>query len=87
MNDPKPWEDFEAYRMQLRLRRLEQEKRLSEDWYSLRHSWEKNGEWIRQQVQLFSEGKTDNLIWGPVGRLAIDLIRQKLFGSKNSERT
>ena len=81
MTDPKPWEDFETYRMQLRLRRLEQEKRLTEDWRSLRHSWEENGEWIRQQVKIFTEGKTENLIWGPVGRFAIDLLRQKLFGS------
>lgn len=81
MTDPKPWEDFDAYRTQLRLRRLEQEKRMSDDWHSLRHSWEKNGEWIRQQVQLFSEGKTENLLLGPIGKLAIDLIRHKLFGS------
>jgi len=81
MTDPKPWEDFDAYRMQLRLRRLEQEKRLSDDWDSLRHSWEKNGEWIRQQVQALSQGKADGLIWGPVGRFAIDLIRHKLFSN------
>lgn len=81
MSDPTPWKDFEAYKSQLRLRRLEQEKRLSDDWHSLRHSWEKNGDWIRQQVHFFSEGKTEHLILGPVGRLAIDLIRKKLFGS------
>ncbi len=79
MATPKPWQDFEAYRLQLKLRRLEQEKRLSEDWNSLRHSWQENGEWIRKQVTALSSGKTENLIWGPVGRILVDLIRQKLF--------
>ena len=62
MTDPKPWEDFDAYRTQLRLRRLEQEKCISEDWTSLRHSWEENSEWIRQQVKIFTEGKTESQI-------------------------
>lgn len=81
MKHPKPWEDFETYRLQLKLRRLEQEKRLSDDWHSLRHGWQENGEWIRKQVEMLSSGKTESLIWGPIGRLAIDLIRDKLFGA------
>ncbi|MFM7671837.1 MAG: hypothetical protein ACKO6Q_04515 [Bacteroidota bacterium] len=84
MNSPKPWEDFESYKRQLRLRRQEQEKRLADDWDSLRHSWKENGEWIRKQVKSISSGHTDNLIWGPVGRLLVDLIRSKLFRSNKS---
>jgi len=82
MNKPKPWEDFEGFQMQLKLRRLEQEKRMTEDWHSLRRSWQENGDWVRKQVEAFSSGHTENLIWGPVGRLLIDLVRTKLFHSK-----
>ena len=82
MNNPTPWEDFETYKLQLKLRRLEQEKRIQEDWDSLRHSWNENGEWIRKQADLLSNGKAESLIWGPVGRFVIDLIRDKLFRSK-----
>jgi hypothetical protein len=84
MKNPKPWEDFDTYRLQLKIRRLEQEKRLSEDWQSLRNSWKENGEWIRKQAQLLSSGESGQLIWGPVGRFVFDLIRTKLFRSKKN---
>jgi hypothetical protein len=83
MSSPKPWEDFETYKLHLKLRRLEQEKRLREDWDSLGRSWKENGEWIRKQADLLSGAKAENLIWGPVGRFVIDLVRDKLFRSKN----
>lgn len=84
MSKQKPWEDFEHYQLTLKLRQVEQEKRLSDNWNSLRHSWKENGAWIREQVEAFSSGKTENLIWGPVGRLLIDLVRSKLFHSKKN---
>ena len=86
MTNPKPWEDFETYRLQLKLRRLEQEKRMSEDWQSLQNSWQENGEWIRKQVELFSSGKKENLIWGPLGRFAIDLLRDKFFRAAEKKK-
>lgn len=81
MNKSKPWEDFEGYRLQLQRRRLEQEQRMTEDWHSLRRSWQENGDWVRKQVETLSSGQPENLIWGPVGRFLFDLVRSKLFHS------
>ena len=44
MTTPKPWEDFEGYQLQLKVKRLETEKRLRENWHSLRRSAEQGGE-------------------------------------------
>lgn len=86
MKDLKPWEDFDTYRLQLKLRRLEQEKRLTNDWHALRNSWQENGEWIRKQVEVLSSGKTETLIWGPLGRFAIDLLRDKFFRAAEKKK-
>lgn len=81
--DPKPWTDFEGYRLHLKVRRLEQEKRLRENWHSLRGSWESGGQ-ILEKIRSVSSESSSNLVWGPVGRFVFDLARTKLFGKKPS---
>ena len=81
MTAPKPWEDFEGYRLQLKVKRLETEKRLRENWHSLRHTAEQGGEML-QKIRAFTSGDSKDLIWGPLGKLALDLVRSKLFGTK-----
>ena len=78
MTNPKPWEDFEACQLQLKVKRLEAEKRIRENWHSLRVSWEK-GEELLDKLHSLGSGDSKNLIWGPLGRFAIDLLRKKIF--------
>ena len=81
MTTPKPWEDFDAYQLQLKVKRLETEKRLRENWQSLRHSAEQGGE-VLQKIRTFTSGNSNDLIWGPLGKLALDLIKERVFSSK-----
>jgi len=81
MTTPKPWEDFEGYQLQLKVKRLETEKRLRDNWHSLRTSAEQGGE-ILQKIRAFTSGDSKDLIWGPLGKLALDLVRSKLFEVK-----
>lgn len=78
MADPTPWEDFDAYRLQLKVKRLETEKRLRENWHSLRQSAEQGGE-VLQKIRAFSSGDSKDLIWGPLGKLALNMIRERVF--------
>jgi hypothetical protein len=82
MIDPKPWEDFEGYRLQLKVRRLETEKRLRQHWHSLRHSWENGGE-LLEKIRSGSSGDSKNMFWGPLGRFVMDLVRERFFRPKN----
>lgn len=82
MINPKPWEDFEGYRLQLKVQRLETEKRIRANWHSLRQSAEHSGE-ILQKIGSLTSGSSKDLIWGPLGKMAMDLIRARLFHPKS----
>ena len=84
MTTPKPWEDFEGYQLQLKVKRLETEKRLRENWHSLRTSAEQGGEML-DKIRAFTSGETKDLIWGPLGKLVLEGLRARLFSSKSKQ--